>query len=755
MVIIFCLLLLGLYIVFISKEALRQSIISNAYSLSTNISKDIDRSIYQRIEIFQGYATNKLLRNFLLKSNQEFESLKDIKTVIAERSKTLFSTEKNVSTPLMQTLLSNHIADELNNMIKFHNMSSGHDVFGEVLITNRFGINVAQTNQTAEYYHADEEWWQIAKSHGLYTQDVKFDESANVSSIKIGIAVHGIDGGFLGVIKVVVSIEDVQNIINNAYYEINQTHSSQDHSDSKNYPKEVILLQNNGMILYALDGEYQTHEMHPDIELIRPNQRYYLEYLAHKSETLVVYSYSKGFKDFKGFKWIFLIEFKTEYEFAQVEKLQISILMGIAAMALFAFVFGLFLYIYISNPINKLIDATHDIGMGDFNKKLIYTSNDEIGKLYFAFNKMIIKLKQSYHKMQQQTEAATQANILKDKFVTLVAHDLRSPFNSLLGYLEYLLEDNETPLQKNHKEIIEKVIKIGYQQLEMIADILNVSRLQSGKVLAKQTFFDAHFLAKIVIDNLQPLATQKQLQLFNKIPVNTRLYADRSLVREVFHNLITNAIKFSYARHSITISVTMNSQIVFVIEDTGAGIEAEKIPKLFNIEEKTSTVGTAGEEGTGFGLPYCKDIITAHNGRITVNSKKENGSTFFVHLPIIKPRVLIVDDDICTCEILGAFLAQIGATVEFANDGEEALQLIAQSFFHLIITDLYMPKMSGCSLLEILKTSSKTKSIPVILATGEKDQEIRNKCFSLEADDYIIKPIDAHNFIVRMRRFIA
>jgi len=248
-------------------------------------------------------------------------------------------------------------------------------------------------------------------------------------------------------------------------------------------------------------------------------------------------------------------------------------------------------------------------------------------------NKRTTQLTDANQQLRSAKEQAEQANELKDKFISLVAHDLRSPWSGILSALEFISTDDENPLHEEHLEIVQRLIQIGKSSVQMIGDVLNVSRLKTGKIAVKPEQVDGRQVIINVLNHLNYLARQKGVELVNDVPEETWLFADPTLYVEVVQNLTSNAIKFCRKGDQVRFYIPENRSTVIAVSDTGVGIPEENLPKLFKIEEKTSTTGTAGEKGTGFGLPFSQDIMHAHNGQITVESVLGTGTTFFVELP--------------------------------------------------------------------------------------------------------------------------
>ncbi|MEY3219664.1 MAG: hypothetical protein RIT27_1021 [Pseudomonadota bacterium] len=248
-------------------------------------------------------------------------------------------------------------------------------------------------------------------------------------------------------------------------------------------------------------------------------------------------------------------------------------------------------------------------------------------------NQRTTQLTEAIQQIRAAKEQAEQANELKDKFISLVAHDLRSPWSGILSALEFISTDDENPLHEEHLEIVQRLIQIGKSSVQMIGDVLNVSRLKTGKISVKPEQLDGRQVVENVLNHLNYLARQKGVELLNEVPPQTWLFADPALYGEVVQNLTSNAIKFCRKGDQIRFYIPEQRPTVIAVEDSGVGIAEENLPKLFKIEEKTSTTGTAGEKGTGFGLPFSQDIMRAHDGQITVQSVLGKGTTFFVELP--------------------------------------------------------------------------------------------------------------------------
>ena len=371
---------------------------------------------------------------------------------------------------------------------------------------------------------------------------------------------------------------------------------------------------------------------------------------------------------------------------------------------------------------------------------------------YFAFITDISTRKENENDLIKAKENAEAATKLKDKFVSLVAHDLRGPITTMWGYLQLL--GSSSSLDDSIQTILSEAMGSCEDMTVLINEILNLSRLKTGGINPQKTFINSNLTIKSAIQNLINIAEKKGVSLINKIPNFHRIYADEKLFQEVIRNLLSNSIKFCRSGDTVTLFIPERKASTIAVSDSGIGIERKRFDSLFKYEEKTSTIGTEGETGTGLGLPLAYDLIEAHGGELSVESKLDSGTTFYIKLPHIKPKILIVDDERLILNIIKELLNPLEAEIIEAPSTEEALNFINTSPPHLILLDILMPETDGFALLEILKKNSDTKDIPVIVITGDPKIETRDKVFELGALDFVEKPFKAEDLLPRVKRFI-
>lgn len=346
--------------------------------------------------------------------------------------------------------------------------------------------------------------------------------------------------------------------------------------------------------------------------------------------------------------------------------------------------------------------------------------------------------KEAERALVEAKERAEKATEVKDKFVSLVSHDLRGPLVIAAGYLRLLLEDGATTMDRHTRGILTTLLDGNREMAAMIDELLSASRLKSGRFVLYAAFIPLRPLAMKAAGAVAHAAGAKGVTVANNVPEDARVYADEPLLYQAVLNLLANAVKFTHAGGSVTIGFTPGDPAVIAVADTGVGISAAAIETLFNYETKTSTEGTGGETGTGLGLPLCKDIVKAHGGDLRVESAEGRGSVFSFLLPTPNPVVLVVDDDPNGLELVRDVLRKTRVKVETAATGTEAMEKIAERPPHLLIVDLYMPDMDGFGLIKAVKSSPAWRAIPVIALTGAAIEE-RDRAISLGADAFLTK----------------
>jgi len=344
---------------------------------------------------------------------------------------------------------------------------------------------------------------------------------------------------------------------------------------------------------------------------------------------------------------------------------------------------------------------------------------------------------------KNRAEAAT---LLKDKFVSLVAHDLRSPFTSILGILKIVLKDADDPVTDKQREKIMRVLENGENLIKIIENILDVSKLKTGEIEPQRVFSIVRHLAESVIRKHLETAERKGITLFNDLPKNKRIYVDPVLFEEVLSNLVNNAIKFSNEGCVIRIFSGDEEKTEIIVSDTGIGIPPDQISNIFNPEIRMSSKGTAGESGTGLGLSFCLDIIKAHDGNIKVESVEGAGSIFHIELPDVLPRAVLLAVRGDTYEAYKDAMTAHGMTVV------DVEKYSIEENYHIAVVDA--DAENGFDFIRKLKTAQKFGNNPIIVVATNKNGVAKEKARDCGVRTFLEKPVSLEELLKRIQNTI-
>jgi len=352
--------------------------------------------------------------------------------------------------------------------------------------------------------------------------------------------------------------------------------------------------------------------------------------------------------------------------------------------------------------------------------------------------------------LNKSTQNLLKLNETKDRFISIVSHDLRTPFSSILGFTDLLLND-DTLTEEERNQYVKYIQESSGAMLQLVNSLLDWTRLQTGRIRFEPERITAYEIIVRSIHSLEGTALQKNIKLTSTVPENIFVYVDRSLIGQVFNNLISNAIKFTKENGSITISASPSSLsrfYEFSVKDTGIGIPPGDAKKLFGLDTKFTTEGTAGEKGTGLGLSLVKEIIEKHGGTIRVESEPGVGTNLIFTLPVAAANILLVDENPTDRILYSKILKHITPDYEIdtAVNGREALNKIFSSTYALIVTEHKMQEMGGYELvLELKKADMKVKP-PVIILSSSIDRQTTEEYHEIGVEQVFQKPVNLNNF---------
>lgn len=404
------------------------------------------------------------------------------------------------------------------------------------------------------------------------------------------------------------------------------------------------------------------------------------------------------------------------------------------------------------------------------------------------------RLTESNQQLAISNEELARATRLKDEFLANMSHELRTPLNAILGMSEALQEQVFGVINKDQKEALETIANSGTHLLELINDILDVAKIESGQVEIDCSQTSINELCQSSLPFVKQQALRKRINLELKIAPNLpELFVDVRRIRQALINLLINAIKFTNQKGRVTLTVSLQhnpvtitkTEIKFAITDTGIGISPEDLQKLFKPFVQIDGSLNRQNTGTGLGLALVKSIVEMHNGTVNVTSEVGVGSCFTITLPCENipipspasvnlpasslepnpnnviaeglPTLLLAEDNEANKLTISRYLKAKGYQLLFAKDGQEAIDMTRLLRPDLILMDIQMPNIDGLEAIKIIRRDKipELANIPIIALTALAMTGDRERCIEAGANEYLTKPVKLSQLATIIKQTLA
>ncbi|MDO6708877.1 ATP-binding protein [Photobacterium sp. 1_MG-2023] len=477
--------------------------------------------------------------------------------------------------------------------------------------------------------------------------------------------------------------------------------------------------------------------------------------------------------------WSLITVTSQDSAISVIDELHHFFMLALAMISLFILLLAIALTKRITDPIAKLTRFASHFRLGNYQRSESFQGPYEFQVLHDALNQGIDKISADTRRLNQTLEKAKAADKAKSAFLANLSHEIRTPMNGMLGLSQLLLKTELTQEQRQH---LLTLLESGKHMMALLNDILDFSKIEQGKLKLDQTHFCFTDLVGAIESTYYSLAKEKGLA-FNidcGFVQETWFYADKSRIRQILFNLISNAIKFT-DQGSVRVRMSLShlpggekQQLTIVTDDTGIGIAPERVAHIFDPFAQAEASTSRRYGGTGLGLSIVRQLAQLMDGDVVLVSEPGQGTIVTVTLCLEKGipqeemidnieidreafaglHVLVVEDNHLNVLIIESFLKQWGFLTHTAENGLEALEMIQHQPFDLVLMDNHMPVMDGLeSTRHIRALPEPYRIVPIFACTADAFEETQKNMMNAGVDCVITKPLDERKLLDALQRF--
>ncbi|MEW5748790.1 MAG: sensor histidine kinase [Candidatus Thermoplasmatota archaeon] len=597
---------LSVYSVDASRHSMEVAIGQESIDLANQFALSVDRGVYTKLHELAIIALGRAIEENLVASNAEFDAMDDPEAYIDATDAEWTSVPVDEVTPFMEAIMSNELSLDLTARLETHYLTEhGIDMYGEVLVTNRYGATIAMTDRSSDYRQNDEEWWQATRASVHHVSDVEYDASSDMYGLPVCYSVVDGDGEFIGIIRAFVGVMEV----------IAETQFEAENFEST----EVKVVSSSWTMIYSSIA-YRIFEDVSSKEYIGhiQGESGYFKSVEGGRERLYAYTVSPGYLEYEGQSWIVIMSHDEEEVLAGVTSLGDRI-MAVSYVFLMLFVAVAFaLSASVTRPAAAVRDAASRMARGDLGARVEVRSRDELGDLGLAFNDMASELQELYDdleaKVQERSRDVDAANRKLQLLGSITRHDALNQLAVLRGWLSMVEEGAADPAVKEYVAKVKAASETLEEQLKFTGTYEKIG-------VTKPEWVDA----KLALDSNLPGLDLKGARVVNDL-AGLVVHAD-PMFPKVLRNLADNSVKHGKGTTAVSFSYEERPEgLTIVVADDGGGVPAELKPRLF--ERPRDAKGRVG-----YGLYLSKAILDITGMTIRETGTPGKGARFEITVP--------------------------------------------------------------------------------------------------------------------------